>query len=123
MLHTMDVVTGAGTPFRAVYIPAVDAGPNPYRHPGDNREATVEFYDRRHHDTDRAGDGQFTGASYYVSSLTGGSDVTGPGAARLIASGLNLHGGVPAWFIDGPTIADVLAWLQTMSIRERMGVI
>ena len=122
MLHTMDVVTAAGLPFRVVFIPAVDAGPNPYRHPADNREATVEIYDRRHHSTDRPGDGQFTGGSYYASTLlnTGGLDTS---RRSLADSGLNVHGGVPDWFIDGATMSIVLVWIWDLVAKERVGLV
>jgi hypothetical protein len=63
-------------------------------------EPTVAFYDARYDFTEY---GQFTGGSYYVSTLNEGE------SAR---SGLNLHGGVPDWQINAAEMEIVMDWID-----------
>ncbi|QRE00877.1 hypothetical protein [Nocardia phage NC1] len=111
--YARQFTTTDGRTFGVYYVPA-DAptysasGGDQYR----AREATVEFYDATYVD-ERAANGhplgQFTGASYYVSTLLASAlagrydgERTGP---------FRLHGGVPAWDIDGGTWLDIVAWV------------
>lgn len=56
----------------------------------------VEFYDARYPHTEY---GQFV-SRYYRSTL-----LEGP------VSGLNLHGGIPAWRVDADSMANIRSWL------------
>ena len=64
----------------------------------DGGEPIVNFYDARFPFTEY---GQFTGGSYYASTLLEKSD-----------GGLILHGGVPDWRLDYQATAEMLAWLS-----------
>jgi len=114
MLHTLDVVAANGTPFRVLLIPAKTEGPNPFRCPANNGRPMVEFYDRSGHDTDGPGSGQFTGGYYYLTTLLGLDQF---GRTPVDGEGLNLHGGVPKWTVDGDAYRIVLAWLRLVSDR------
>lgn len=69
------------------------------------REPVVKFYDRRHHFTPN---GQYFGASYYVSTLMDDYE-------RLAQTGLNLHGGVPDWQIGARDFRTLANWILEMS--------
>lgn len=108
-----EFTTDDGRKFNVHYVPA---GAPTYQLGGgtDYRasEPVAEFYDARYIGTPAADGhplGQFTGASYYVSTLIAsavdgryGGERTGP---------FRLHGGVPAWNIDGGTWLDIVAWI------------
>lgn len=64
----------------------------------DDERPGVEFYDARYDHTPL---GQFT-SRYYVETI-----LEGPGP-----SGLDLHGGVDSWKIDGQSMQIVRAWLH-----------
>lgn len=49
------------------------------------------------------------GGAYYYSTLAGTD--RGPRGPRQRGAGLRLHGGVPAWNIDGETMDRVMDWL------------
>jgi hypothetical protein len=89
--ETLDFVSARGIPFRAVLsLKNSSTG-----------ELTVAFYDQRY---DFTVNGQFTGASYYVSTLLGS------GYERLCEAGLSLHGGVPDWTLDTRSFRTVANW-------------
>jgi len=66
----------------------------------DGGEPIVNFYDARFPFTEY---GQFTGGSYYVSTLNEGE------SAR---NGLCLHGGVPDWQINAAEMEVVMDWID-----------
>jgi hypothetical protein len=106
-------VTENGRRFAVHYVPA-DA-PTYCASGGDKypaREATAEFYDATYID-DRAANGhplgQFTGASYYVSTLISSAVADRDNGPRT--GPFRLHGGVPAWNIDRGTWRDIVAWI------------
>lgn len=88
MFSILDVVAENGVPFRVIMQAKPDS----------NKEATVSFYDRRHNHTVH---GQFTGGSYYISTLLEANS----------NGGLNLYGGVADWTIDSATFRLVRDWL------------
>lgn len=100
-IQTLDVVAVNGTPFRVLFIPPGVPGPNAFRTPADSPHATVEFYDRRHNFTPEVG-GQFTGGSYYASTLVG----------RNPNSALWLNGSQEAWSLDAATMTLVTDWVS-----------
>lgn len=85
-----------GVPFTAVYN-------DPHDHRDD--EPLIGFYDRRYASSPY---GQFTGASYYVSSLV-------EGRYHHIKSGLNLHGGVTDWTVDADSMIELYRWMEKQS--------
>jgi hypothetical protein len=117
MLHILDIVSYQRVPFRVVLIPANMQGPNEFRCPANNGRPMVEFYDRRGHDTDLPGFGQFTGGYYYLSTLLGLDDFSNE---PVDGEGLNLHGGVPEWSIDGAAYRIVIAWLRLLGDRPTL---
>jgi hypothetical protein len=84
--NILDVVAENGVPFRVI-MDSIGG-----------KEATVSFYDRR---TNSTVHGQFTGGSYYVSTLLEANS----------SSGLNLYSGVTDWTIDSATFRLVRDWL------------
>jgi hypothetical protein len=91
MTTHFDFTNERGVPFRVVLLAAGETNPNyPAATAG---EPVVEFYDRRYQHTP---DGQFTGARYYLRTLTADG-------RRHNAVGLDLHGGVDSWQMDGET--------------------
>lgn len=89
-----DFVSDKGISFRAVLVPA----PGPYR----ESEPVVKFYDLRYMHTPN---GQFTGASYFASTLMDDYE-------RLSQTGLCLQGGVSNWDLDGYAMRTVLNWMM-----------
>ena len=87
-IHIIDITNNEGIPFRAKLT--VDPEPG---------KTKISFYDRRY---DHTPDGQFTGGQYYANDI----------AQIPYGRGLNLHGGVSAWTIDGPTFTTVRDWLN-----------
>ncbi len=61
-------------------------------------EPIVSFYDARYDFTEY---GQFTGGSYYVSTLMENPE-----------GGLCLHGGVPDWNVNAAGMKKVMQWLS-----------
>jgi hypothetical protein len=96
-MRTLDVTAANGVPFRVV---SYEANENL-----SNAEPLVKFFDQRYPHTEH---GQFTGGGYYLRTLLEDD-------ARLRASGLNLHGGEPAWSIDAATYRTVSDWLKAGS--------
>lgn len=96
MDHMIDVVAENGIPFRAVVNKKVD------------REAIIHFYDRRYHHTEN---GQFTGASYYVSTFLEASE-----------GGLSLYGGVADWTLDAVTFRMVRNWVRFLGDKGLLGI-
>lgn len=70
---------------------------------GDDGQMLIAFYDRRWMRTTDFG--QFTGASYYISTLT-------EDRYRHIKHGLNLHGGVTEWTVDADSMIDLYLWME-----------
>lgn len=68
-------------------------------------EPVVKFYDQRYPHTPN---GQFTGASYYVSTLMRDYE-------RLSQTGLRLHGGEPVWDLDARSFRTVANWILEVS--------
>ena len=64
---------------------------------------TVAFYDQRY-DLSSYG-AQFTGGRYYTRTLLESAD-------RHSEVGLQLHGGVPSWYVDSKAFGVVKAWLE-----------
>lgn len=100
MQYTLDITNVEGIPFRVKYVP--DGGAY-------YDEPIVEFYDRRYH---HCVDGQFTGASYFASTLS-------ESATRHSEYGLSLHGGADEWTIDSGAMVLVLMWLEAMEWRVK----
>lgn len=88
-----------GTYFRVVYIPPRE--PNPNFPSATDKEATVEFYDRRHAHTP---DGQFTGGRYLARTLLENQEPN---------RGLDLAGQEPEWTIDANGMRVVMFWLSS----------
>jgi hypothetical protein len=74
-------------------------------HDADNGKPLVKFYDRRF---DFTPNGQYFGASYYVSTLVG------TGYESCSRDGLDLQSGVPDWSIDARSFRTVAHWLMEM---------
>lgn len=89
-----------GVPFRVLYVPGM----------GNAVEPGVRFYDARY-PHDRGLKAQFTGASYYVSTLMEDRD-------RLSRYGLNLHGGVDDWAVDAASMREVFTWLDSIAKED-----
>lgn len=95
----------AGRPFIVRYVPA---GSPLFGGSTDDTRAVVEFYDTTQIGRPAAHGhraGQFTTGSYTVDTLLG-LDSSSRGAGALA-----LCGGVEAWTIDAPTMADIRAWV------------
>jgi len=101
MISVLDVRSDNGVPFRVLFIPPGELSPN---FPSDvaSKVGSVEVYDRRHPHTP---DGQFTGGRYYLDTLL----------QHPRTRGLDVHGGVPDWTIDGATFGLVRLWLGGFS--------
>lgn len=105
--------TDDGRPFNVHYVPAGAAtyqlgGGTDYR----ASEPVAEFYDARYIGQPAADGhplGQFTGASYYVSTLVTSAVADRDNGPRT--GSFQLHGAVRAWDIDRGTWSDILAWL------------
>lgn len=67
----------------------------------DKDDPIIEFYDARRAGAQFGEHGQYI-ASYYLSSL----------AERQSGSGLQLHGAVPSWAIDGESMDAIMSWIS-----------
>lgn len=70
------------------------------------RDGIIHFYDRRYRFTEN---GQYTGANYHLETF----------AERTGA--LQLHGGVPTWYLDERTYSHIQAWLYINHHVNRIG--
>jgi hypothetical protein len=112
-MQHIEITAANHVPFTFVYIPAGEAGPNPRRHPADSVKATVEIYDARHkNDGTHPLFGQFTGGHYYVDDFLGEDGF--PGLDDPLRYGLNVHGGVDDWTLDGPTYRAAREWVANL---------
>lgn len=99
-VHKLDVVAGNEVPFRIVFCPTgmSEGRPAANKYNKDDRPI-VEFYDRRY---DHTPEGQFV-CCYYVDTLLNPEP---SGGAFLLWTD------VPAWRLDGATMAMVVTWLR-----------
>lgn len=92
MISVLDIESRDGVPFRVVYDPEK----------GNTENGTVEFFDRRYTFTEH---GQFV-SSYYRSTLL--EDFPS-------GTGLDLQGGVDAWYVDAGNMVLVTLWLRSLA--------
>ncbi len=95
----LDVFNVRGVPLRVIaYAPGATG---PYPAAADPARALIEFYDRRYPHTEH---GQFTGGRYDVETLQ----------REPVRGGINLHGGVHDWFLNGAAWTLVETWLASL---------
>ena len=72
---------------------------------GDSKlgQRCVEFYDAKHIDPSFGKRGQFV-SRYYEETLLSGNKT---------GVGINLHGAVPVWSIDGATFGNIMDWVTS----------
>ena len=87
----MDVVAENGVPFRVILDTDEDR---------DGEKGMVYFFDLRYPHTEN---GQFTGANYRYQTMM----------EHPRFAGLNLHGGVDNWTLDGDTFNLIFMWLRS----------
>lgn len=80
-----------------------------------DKESVVEFWDMSQ-DPTRFPNGQFTGGSYYISSLM--DDKWGAGPEQLKRSGLRLDGDVPDWHVSSEEMTKVFEWLEKRPLAD-----
>lgn len=105
----LKVTNSEGRPFNVKLIRPGEPDPHRGRDRWQNpTKPVVEFYDAVYEGDPRFGPlGQFTAGRYYVADLLEYSK----------GVGLVLHGGVPAWRLDGAAIIEVQNWLRTKSLE------
>lgn len=108
--YAREFIADNGHRFNVHYVPA---GSPTYQRGGGRdylaSEPVAEFYDGEHAASDGHPLGQFTGASYYVSTLVASAVADRDNGPRT--GPFQLNGGVRAWDIDRGTWSDILAWL------------
>lgn len=113
---TFTITAKNGVPFLIRFVRLGDPWGAEFRLTWDGSDACVEFYDTRYpHERDFIGSraeakvadapilGQFV-TRYNLSQLTQGR----------CRHGLILNGGIPDWQVDGDTMAEIMAWIDTV---------
>jgi hypothetical protein len=80
----------------------------------ENEIPLVEFFDARYNHTQY---GQFTGGSYFATTLLGLDGYGGTEIGQY--KGLCLDGDIPQWYIDAGTCKLIATWLKNVLVLEQ----